>query len=46
MNDDDWNVYIGISKHQDSDEENYDIKLNEVEIELRELDPEFEEKIK
>ena len=32
MNDDDWNVYRDISKEVDSDEENYEIKLTEIEI--------------
>jgi len=39
MNDEDWNVYIGIQKDYESDEENQEIKLNEIEIELREMDP-------
>lgn len=39
MNDEDWNVYIGIQKDYESDEENQEMKLNEIEIELREMDP-------
>lgn len=38
MNDDDWDVYRGISKEVDSEDENLEIKLNEVELELREAD--------
>jgi actin-related protein 5 len=39
MNDEDWNIYRGISRDYGSDEENFENKLNEVEIELREMDP-------
>lgn len=39
MNDEDWNIYRGISKYQDSEDENMDMKLNDIEIELREIDP-------
>lgn len=39
MNDDDWNIYKEINReYTPSDEENLDIKLNEVDLELRELD--------
>ncbi len=39
MDDEDWNVYRGISKEADSDDENHEIKLNELDLELREIDP-------
>jgi hypothetical protein len=39
MNDDDWNIYRGISKEVESDEENCELKLNEIDVELREIDP-------
>lgn len=46
MNDDDWDVYRGISKYRDdSEDENGEMKLNELDLELREIDPDFEEKI-
>lgn len=46
MNDDDWNVYRGISKYNtNSDDENYEMKLNELDLELRELDIDFDDKI-
>jgi len=34
MNDDDWNLYRGISKEVDSEEENLEIKLNALDIEI------------
>ncbi|KAL4456886.1 hypothetical protein ABPG74_014524 [Tetrahymena malaccensis] len=46
MNDEDWNIYIGIQRDYESDEENQEMKLNEIEIELREMDPNFDDKIK
>jgi hypothetical protein len=39
MDDEDWNVYRGISKEANSDDENYEMKLNELDLEIRELDP-------
>ena len=39
VNDDDWNVYRDISKEADSDEENHEMKLTELEIQIREMDP-------
>ena len=46
MNDDDWDVYRGISKYNtNSDDENLEMKLNELDLELRELDHDFEDKI-
>ena len=38
MNDEDWELYRNINRELDSDEENLDFKLQELEIELRELD--------
>jgi len=46
MTDEDWNIYRGITKDVGSDEENLENKLNEVEIELREMDSDFENKTK
>lgn len=44
MDDADWNVYREISKDDiDSDEENQEMKLNEIEIQLREMDPLFDD---
>ena len=39
MNDDDWNLYRGITKERDSDDENHELKLSEIDVELREIDP-------
>lgn len=38
INDEDWNIYRGISRDYGSDEENFENKLNEIDIELREMD--------
>ena len=38
MNDDDWDVYRGISKnYTNSDDENLEMKLQELDLELREI---------
>ena len=39
INDDDWNLYRGLNNQDESEEENEEIQLNEIELELRELDP-------
>lgn len=46
MTDEDWNIYRGITKDVESDEENLENKLNEVDIELREIDSDFENRTK
>jgi hypothetical protein len=38
MRDEDWDLYRGINRELDSDEENMELKLQELELELRELD--------
>jgi hypothetical protein len=42
MRDEDWDLYRGINRELDSDEENIDLKLSEVELELKELDQSWE----
>lgn len=38
MKDEDWDIYRGITRELDSDDENAEFKIQEVELELRELD--------
>ena len=38
-NDDDWNLYRGLNADDISEGENDEIAINEIELELRELDP-------
>lgn len=39
VKDEDWDIYRGITRELDSDDENAEFKIQEVELELRELDP-------
>ena len=39
MRDEDWDIYRGITRELDSDDENTEFKLQEIELELREIDP-------
>lgn len=39
MRDEDWDIYRGITKELDSDDDNAEMKLQELELELRDLDP-------
>lgn len=39
MRDEDWDIYRGITRELDSDDENAEFKIQEVELELRDLDP-------
>lgn len=39
MKDEDWDIYRGITKELDSEDENAEFELQELEIKLRDLDP-------
>ena len=39
INEEDWNLYRGLNDLDHSDEEQDDLLINEIELELRELDP-------
>ncbi len=38
LRDEDWDLYKEINRELDSDEENIELKLQEIELELKELD--------
>jgi len=39
MNDEDWNIYLGVTNYESEEEEVYQIKMLNLENEIRELDP-------
>lgn len=45
MRDEDWGLYRDIARELDSDDENLEFKLQELEIELRETDPNYDDRI-
>jgi hypothetical protein len=38
LNEEDWNIYLGVTNYESEEEEVLELKLNELENELREMD--------